>query len=682
MTRTFQSYAGIVNVKDYGAAGDGVTNDTTAIQAAINAAFVVCTTNASDPPAGNRALYFPPGKYITTAPLTLNGTFGVTMFGSGRFTSQIFNTTSGSKVFTTNGCQYSKFYDMLLSCTGAGSQCFQLSWDGSTYCALQSNTFENMFFTGGDYGVTIGAGGYMGSENAFINCFFINCAEAGLATQCFNALNNSTFGGNFQGCGVGISVGAGAVSVFATGFQTSVNHDIEVYSSANDCMVIQGCRTESANFIYSARQNISIVGCYQTGSAGKFCETNSAFTSINGCTSVAGKIDIGSGGHVENTDIGLDDWYTDGSNFSFRNLQVGQTLVGSGTGTPQYLSEGFVDTTGLYVTKEGNLALVDGATINSDAFNDGNGATTFFVTIAGNRVLANPTNMVPGKTYSWLIEQGAGGSHTLTYGSKFSFSGGTPTLSTAAGAADALTGMFDGYRLRMDPLLALSPYYTNETQQYFNRLTTEPDSTHRAYYNTLISALVAAGIWAKLDGLYIFAAPDEAAARVNLISGIWTFGTPTSSLMVDSGGGQIFSAYAGINFNGDSWYPSFNFANCNSSNQISASDACCFVWSLTSGQHTGSAFSGSAQNLDIYPRYSDDKIYADALDNSDSGGGYATATGLKLTGASRFSLRRPRSTATAPQLGQRQIRPRRSVRMWISALAATTRLPSQAGAPA
>jgi hypothetical protein len=56
-----------VSVKDFGAVGDGVANDTTAIQNAIN-------TQAN--------VFFPPGKYRTTATLTVS-TFGQVLKGCG-----------------------------------------------------------------------------------------------------------------------------------------------------------------------------------------------------------------------------------------------------------------------------------------------------------------------------------------------------------------------------------------------------------------------------------------------------------------------------------------------------------------------------------------------------------------------------------------------------------------------
>lgn len=66
----------VVNVKDYYAAGDGSTNDTTAIQNAINAAV------ARGVSARGVDVYFPPGVYRTTATLTVTGN-NIYLKGSG-----------------------------------------------------------------------------------------------------------------------------------------------------------------------------------------------------------------------------------------------------------------------------------------------------------------------------------------------------------------------------------------------------------------------------------------------------------------------------------------------------------------------------------------------------------------------------------------------------------------------
>src|SRR5574340_1601544 len=54
--RTFgDRFADVVNVKDFGAKGDGVSDDTAAIQAAVNAAL-----------ASTRKVVFPSGRYLVS----------------------------------------------------------------------------------------------------------------------------------------------------------------------------------------------------------------------------------------------------------------------------------------------------------------------------------------------------------------------------------------------------------------------------------------------------------------------------------------------------------------------------------------------------------------------------------------------------------------------------------------
>jgi hypothetical protein len=74
-------FGDVVSVKDFGAVGDGVTNDTAAIQAAITA-------------AANKALYFPAGTYVATA-LTVSSP--CRLFGDGI----LKKTTAANAAFLT-----------------------------------------------------------------------------------------------------------------------------------------------------------------------------------------------------------------------------------------------------------------------------------------------------------------------------------------------------------------------------------------------------------------------------------------------------------------------------------------------------------------------------------------------------------------------------------------------------
>jgi hypothetical protein len=88
--------------------------------------------------------------------------------------------------------------------------------------------------------------------------------------------------------------------------------------------------------------------------------------------------------------------------------------------------------------------LTDGATISWDA--SANQVTS--VTIADNRTMAAPTNLVDGAVYLLMIIQDTTGSRTMSWNAVFKFTGGTaPTLTTTASAKDILVFYSDGTNL-------------------------------------------------------------------------------------------------------------------------------------------------------------------------------------------------------------------------------------------
>lgn len=77
----------VANVLDYGAVGDGVTNDTAAIQAAID--------------SGIHNVYFPEGTYKVTALTIASGT-AVTLFGDNPFNTKISSSSATGDILTVN----------------------------------------------------------------------------------------------------------------------------------------------------------------------------------------------------------------------------------------------------------------------------------------------------------------------------------------------------------------------------------------------------------------------------------------------------------------------------------------------------------------------------------------------------------------------------------------------------
>lgn len=87
------------------------------------------------------------------------------------------------------------------------------------------------------------------------------------------------------------------------------------------------------------------------------------------------------------------------------------------------------------------VALTDAASIATNA----SLSNHFTVTLGGNRTLANPTSLptTGAVILNWIITQDGTGSRTLGYGSKFKWPSGTvPTLSTAAGSRDMVSGIY------------------------------------------------------------------------------------------------------------------------------------------------------------------------------------------------------------------------------------------------
>jgi hypothetical protein len=286
----------IKNVKDYGAVGNGVTDDTAAIQAALNAAYGPPSSPNGLSSNLNCAVFFPPGTYIITAPLTIKWTQGAYVFGSGMGTTIISNKNSSNpSVFVINGVGFSTFEEMRLI-AAPGGIAFDYDWDGTGPVAAQMNTFNHIFFQGGAYGCRVGFSQYQCDTSTWINCFFASATTAGLAILNFNSLLHNVYGGNFQNNYCGIFVGAGSVPIISgVGFEQSADYDIRMQGGALDCYLISGIRTESKNFFIGTNiaMSFALVACNQANAnAGVFASAYGSL-SLKNCWTEAGTINSG-----------------------------------------------------------------------------------------------------------------------------------------------------------------------------------------------------------------------------------------------------------------------------------------------------------------------------------------------------------------------------------------------------
>lgn len=158
-----------INVKNFGATGDGSTDDALAIQDAIVA-------------ASSGVVYFPPGTYVLGAPLSIST--ACTLLGAGRDMT-ILQLANGVNDYAI------KFTQAIGAITAANFSDFQINGNASNQTAgggissvgRVQCTFERLHMTACyDWGLYLQSqpGGAFGHHNRVIGCLFDNAAAAGI----------------------------------------------------------------------------------------------------------------------------------------------------------------------------------------------------------------------------------------------------------------------------------------------------------------------------------------------------------------------------------------------------------------------------------------------------------------------------------------------------------------------
>lgn len=296
-----------LNVKDYGAVGDGATNDT----AAINLAIAALTNYAT--------LYFPTGKYlITPGGLTaFTSLSNVTIMGDGR-SSVIYSATTGAPsgfLVIAGSCDYMQVRDLALvgSATVRGS-------GGHGLIVYSSHTLvSGVYITGtSDFGMYIGSGGSLYTKNIqVVNCIsdrtlgdgfhFGPVTDSGI----YNCISYFT-GDDGVGIGDDGAIGFPATRIEVVGFQSiqAGNHagggthgaGIRIFDGAVDIhitggSVYQSCEAGltvgrfSSTTAYNTRIKVDGLKAYQClQNAGMYGQINFQFCnqlSVTGCWSEA-----------------------------------------------------------------------------------------------------------------------------------------------------------------------------------------------------------------------------------------------------------------------------------------------------------------------------------------------------------------------------------------------------------
>ena len=290
-----------VDVRDYGATGNGSTDDYAAIQAAIDAAAAI----------GSATVYFPKGTYRLTASLTITHGKGINLLGEGD-DKTILNAGAFPAVKTV-GYWRSLVQGLQFSCnanTTGGA--FQLDGETDGSFGVQQITFLQCAFYGSynsKYSFTnclVAGGAGQGSECTWISCAFGNVrgnsGDAAFLNGGSNALQNTLLGCNFQSFNTGVMVAAGNVDILHCGFQstyglgqiTNSGFDVDGSSSnVGDCTTMTGCRTESLQ-IYKGGGNAVHISNFgqQQGAAGSWATGAKSLNALVRGQTTAGNVKL------------------------------------------------------------------------------------------------------------------------------------------------------------------------------------------------------------------------------------------------------------------------------------------------------------------------------------------------------------------------------------------------------
>tara|TARA_R110000868_G_scaffold411701_1_gene707677 strand:- start:2765 stop:4828 length:2064 start_codon:yes stop_codon:yes gene_type:complete len=219
----------VVSVKDFGAVGDGVTDDTAAIQAALNAAPQYCT------------VFFPYGNYIIsdeliipTDNLLITGRARITAKASAQFEFML-KATSLSGI-TVENLRFDANKDN--RSTGATTRFMGVLYAACTECQFINLRVENCRGYNGVSGVGIAAAG-QSIRCRIDGCTIINCGDAGN------------------------SPATDADAIFTSGEQNVISNCIAV-----NCT--------DTGFVVESSNNCVITGCTT-----RFCGAGAAITSAN-----------------------------------------------------------------------------------------------------------------------------------------------------------------------------------------------------------------------------------------------------------------------------------------------------------------------------------------------------------------------------------------------------------------
>lgn len=280
-TNTFAAYTSFVNVKDFGALGDSVTDDTTA----INAAYASLKGSSG-------TVIWPPGTYKITDTIRIGDTTSgasapqseIQTLGTGgpAFGVQVnYSGPTDRPAFLIGRNPYCRFEGLYIhNAAGSTGTTTGLMIGGSGTGAFGTQTysclFHNVLIDNFHVGIQDGNFGAF-SECTFLSCSVQNC-DTGYTQNDFNTLDNMLINFGCGGCTVGITNGASENLAVYGGSSSFNGQDFQVQQNAT-VFIIENWRSEGSGN--------NVVG---TGSGGNVFIRNCLFKDVNSGIAVGASV--------------------------------------------------------------------------------------------------------------------------------------------------------------------------------------------------------------------------------------------------------------------------------------------------------------------------------------------------------------------------------------------------------
>jgi len=215
-----------VNVLSLGAVGDGMADDTPAIQKAL------------DGVRSGSTVYLPAGTYRVTKTLRLTGPLiGVSVIGHGRDTTLRWDGPAGASLLVDDGVAASRFVGLQFDGAKAAAIGFHHDSDHRFETEVRHGHLAFRNFTSAAV-LAEPKDKYALAETEFVNCLFEDCGR-GVVFVSFNDYNYTFDGCEFRRCRIGIECAHG--NFYARNSHFEASGEVDILASPEHASSVRRC---------------------------------------------------------------------------------------------------------------------------------------------------------------------------------------------------------------------------------------------------------------------------------------------------------------------------------------------------------------------------------------------------------------------------------------------------------